>query len=136
MPAAWRSTPGTLSAAEGGAGPTAASTASWYPHGVAQVSSAVGSVAGAHAQLHMQQASPASAASPAAAASRSLYPSSAAALADGVRLKAERRALLASGSGYTAGHPLVRSIDRALHQAEQAARAMAATGAVEGSARR
>ena len=58
----------------------------------------------------------------------SAYDSSAAAGRVVERLKAERRALLASGQPYTAGHPLVRRIDRALHGAETAMRALAKEG--------
>ena len=47
------------------------------------------------------------------------------------RLKRERRALLEAGAGYSAGHPLVRRIDRALHEAKaKAQQAGARAGAV------
>jgi hypothetical protein len=62
------------------------------------------------------------------ASAPSTFESSAAAGTVVDRLKAERRALLASGQPFTAGHPLVRRIDRALHAAEGAYRQLRAQG--------
>lgn len=59
---------------------------------------------------------------------QSTFESSAAAASVVERLKGERRALLASGQPFTAGHPLVRRIDRALHAAESSYRQLQAQG--------